>query len=808
MQKKTICKIMKKLELHTKPGTMFHHLRQSPDRRGVVGVGTPSRIPLTAKIDRMIDGVTATPGDGSEWLFYVDAAGALKGWSKRHGEHTLDPAPASEVAGGVMADGCLYIFLKGSGARCFRYAAPGVWEERELFCAGACSIVRRDMSTETAAVGPVALVGAYDTRVHVVSTADAKAVGAALRDAYLRVASAASASHRCVQPVMARYKLYGRDGALLYTSAPVMVVPEQGLQMTETPMEISLPDCACTSAMTLSAQAFGLECVRAEPEAEIWERVIGRVEIETAPQLHPLSLAPGAASVCRYQGTQGQRLGFACNLPGFGRGVEPGAPGGIAAGYAEAVLAFADEAFRPWSLPLGSVADEVTAVSGLTARLSRLAPAAEAEALLSAPNRFTASAAASGGGSVMYGGLASIPFGGWNLAELAISVSDLPAGISTALSFDIGRSGRAVACGRVEGRDLARFSPLIAYPSPRGVSAELRTSSGRLRVGLRPSRCGRWSFYLAPSCRPLELEGTRLPFEAPAGETFPDEWPHLAAVARSQAPLALVAVGRSPVGPVSAICPAARSGTVWEFGRESYYLFGPGGIAGLVAGKSLSTLSAAVIDARGVDSARAVASVPGAVAALAGGDLVRLVGSRVSTLAAGVAGSCLGYEPRWRELWCSVPRVAVEPGGGDPPVTAVDAETGWAYTRSDVVPASFCALGREMLMLCADGSLRRGGDEVQALLSLGFVLSASPGGGSGWRRRLLSLPVSGRGLNAKVEVRVSQDGRRARKLAEFGLSGDVGHPVPLVVALPHCHEVSVDFSAATMSPLNFSLGLS
>jgi|GEM_PF-2036101 len=784
---------------------MFHHLRRSADGRGVEGVGMPSRHRLTEKIDRLIDGVTATPGDGSEWLFYVDAAGALKAWSGKYGARTLDPAPEADIASGVMADGRLYIFHAGGGARCFGYSGGGVWEERELFCAGACSIVRRDMSLETATVPQITLKGSYDTRVHAVSTADAKAIGVALRDAYVKVASAAAASHRCVQPVMARCKLYGKDGSLLYTSAPVMVAPEQGLQMTETSMEIASPGFSQTSVMTLSAQAFSLECVRAEPDAEIWQSVIGRTEIETAPQLHPLSLASGASSACRYQGVESQNLRFTCNLPGFGRGVEPGAPGGIAAGYAEAVLAFADEAFRPWSLPMGSVADEAAAVSALMARLSRLAPVTEAEAMLSAPNRFSASAASSGGGSVMYGGLTSIPFGGWNLAELAISVADLPAGISTALSFDIGRSGKAVVSGRVEGRNLTRFSPLIAYPSPRGTKAELLTTAGHLSVEMRPSRCGRWSFYLAPSCRPIELEGSRVPFEAPTGETFADAWPHLAAVAHSSSPLALKAVGRSPVGPVTALCPAARSGTVWEFGRESYYLFGPGGIAGLVADKSLSTLSAAIIDGRGVGSADAVASVPGAVAALAGGDLVKLVGSRVSTLAAGIAGSCLGYEPLWRELWCSVPREALVEGDDTPPVTSVELETGRAFTRSDVAPRSFCRMGEEMLMLCMDGTLRRGGDEEPSLHTVSFTLTASPGEGSGWRRRLLCLPISGRGLNGKVKLTVSQGGSGALSVASLGFSGDVGHPVALSLALPHCHEADVSVTASTFYPQSFRL---
>lgn len=796
---------MKRLELHTKPGTTVRHLRRSRDGRGFEGVGIPSRHRLTEKIDRLIDGVTATSGDGSEWLFYVDAAGALKAWSGKYGASTLDPAPAADIASGVMADGRLYIFHEGSGARCFGYSGQGVWEERELFCAGACSIVRRDMSLETATVPPVALKGAYDTRVHSVSTADAKAIGSALRDAYLRVASAAASSHRCVQPVMARYKLYGKDGALLYTSAPVMVVPDEGLQMTETAMEIASPGFSQTSVMTLSARAFSLECVRAEPDAEIWERVVGRTEIETAPQLHPLSLAGGAASVCRYQGVSGQNLRFTCNLPGFGRGVEPGEPGGIAAGYAEAVLAFAGEAFRPWRLPLGTAADEAAAVSALTDRLSRLVPVSEAEALLSAPNRFSACSAASGGGSVMYGGLVSIPFGGWSLAELAISVADLPAGISTALSFDIGRGGKAVAGGRVDGHDLTRFSPLIAYPSPRGVSAELRTSAGRLSVELRPSRCGRWSFYLSPSCRPVELEGSRVPFEIPAGKTVPEAFPHLAAVARSSSPLSLKAVGRSPVGPVRALCPAARAGTAWEFGRESYYLFGPGGIAGLVAGKLLETLSAAIIDARGVTSAGAVASVPGAVAALAGGDLVRLVGSRVSTLLPGVAGRCLGYEPLWRELWCSAPREALEEGDDTPPVTAVELETGLAFTRSDVTPRSFCLLGQEMLMLCTDGKLRCGGHEEPSAHTVAITLTASPGPGAGWRRRLLSVPLSGRGLNGKVGVTASQGAGGTTGVASLSLTGDVSHPVALSLALPHCHEVTVDVSASTFYPQNFRL---
>ncbi|MDE5749415.1 MAG: hypothetical protein K2H87_01440, partial [Duncaniella sp.] len=352
------------------------NLRLSPDARKLRGVRPTGFVTVYGLVDHFLDPVTSRAGDGSEWLFYVERNGSLCCFGFPYdGGVELDPV-AGDITSVVLADGILYVFASDRPVRCYEHVPGRIkWVEREFSCHGLCSIVRRDLAVESAPVPPITLKGSYDSRTHTVADADAVAIGSALRTAYRRIADASAANHRYVQPVMARYKLVGRDGTVLYTSAPVLVAPAEGLQMTSAQMHVDAPGYAQTSQMTLSASAFGLEVVKANPDSEIWTNLVDHVEIEVAPQLHPLDTASGGASICRYLGVEGQNLRYRCLVPGWGDGVQPGAPGGCGAGYVDAVLAFGAELFRPYALPLGTMDDDIETMRRMAARLVGLRPA-------------------------------------------------------------------------------------------------------------------------------------------------------------------------------------------------------------------------------------------------------------------------------------------------------------------------------------------------------------------------------------------------------------------------------------------------
>lgn len=405
---------------------------------------------------------------------------------------------------------------------------------------------------------------------------------------------------------------------------------------------------------------------------------------------------------------------------------------------------------------------------------------------------------------MVYGGLTATPFEGYHPAEYAISLADHPAGTDAASETDLGPSGHTVMRGHIDGRIPTALSPLLLYPSPRARSLALYTSVWHIAFDLVPSRCGRWGYHLDPSLRPIEPEGSRTPPEFPDdSDPLPSSWPGLVAVAPVSAPLSISAVARSPVGPPVAVTPAARSGTTWEFARESFYLFGPGGSAGLSADRALGSISTARIDPRPVLSGRAVAAVPGGVAVIAGGDAVRLSGSRATTILAGTGGDLLGYEPAHRELWCA----RASPDGDAPAaVRVVDMARDWNYLRDDFVPTSFCATAAGLLATMDGGAVRDCSVGTDGPMEISFGLDAQVG----VRRHArvpFGLAMAGRSLAGTVNVAASQGGAQSVDVATFGLDGDLDHPIGAMLALPHCHALRVEARLTTPYPESFTLTL-
>lgn len=324
---------MKYLYPDTRTTLPITNLHLSPDARKLRGVRPSGYVTIHGLVDHFLDPVTSRPGDGSEWLFYVERNGSLCcfGFPYERGVE-LDPV-AGDITSVVLADGVLYVFASDRPVRCYEHV-PGrfKWVEREFSCHGLCSIVRRDLAVETAPVPSIPLKGSYDSRTHTVADADAVAIGSALRTAYRRIADAAASNHRYVQPVMARYKLVGRDGTILYTSAPVLVAPAEGLQMTSASMQIDAPGYSQTSPMTLSASAFGLEAVKANPDSEIWTNLVDHVEIEAAPQLHPLDTASGARRYAVTSVSRGRLSATAASSPGMATACSPEPPADAAWG--------------------------------------------------------------------------------------------------------------------------------------------------------------------------------------------------------------------------------------------------------------------------------------------------------------------------------------------------------------------------------------------------------------------------------------------------------------------------------------------
>lgn len=95
------------------------------------------------------------------------------------------------------------------------------WNEIPLFPSlPPLMIVRRDVGTAVSTLPVMTLRSSYTTTSQQLGDTDRAAIDKAMREAYIALSDSALSRGRYIQPVVARYRLRGDGGRVLYTSAP------------------------------------------------------------------------------------------------------------------------------------------------------------------------------------------------------------------------------------------------------------------------------------------------------------------------------------------------------------------------------------------------------------------------------------------------------------------------------------------------------------------------------------------------------------------------------------------------------------
>lgn len=764
----------------------YYNMRHA-DLSGREGVGRLRAYEVDGSPVLLLDGVFASHGAAEYSIFYI-YKGMLKAYHSRYGEgHICDMADTAMTHGAVI-DGALIIFMKGEKPRRFVYDGGGEWVEAPLFHDFHPYVIeRRDMGVESVALADVALGESYDSRSHELTPADAGAVGAALTAAYRRLVDGAAASHRYVQPVVARYRLIGHDGLTLYTSAPAMIAPDGGVQASVVSVALPAPDFNRASGVRLTATTFGLAVVATRGDDPLVERLVGEVRLEVSPQLHPF--VAGAPAQWRYAGASQSSTLFTFYLPGRSPYVMPGAEGGVVRSRVLGVLAglTAGVGLRPYADTVPLLDDDLHSLSALAVHLGA---SRQELASVGAPHTFSAGVSAVNGDTVAYGNLTVRPFDGYSLPEFGTGTAVVEGSLPTAVRVAMA-DGSSVVRAVTSGVGLAGLSPLLVYPSSSARRLTAITPAARATFELTPSPCGGWSFWLAPDCAPHTLPASTLGFAVPAASPALAEWPDAVALAPATDPMGLRVVVRSAAGPVTAITPALRSGASLEFAKARFYVMGPRGIGGLSPSTGLRSATTALIDPRGVGDHRAVVEMPGSVVAIAGGELVSIAGGRVTTLLRGVGSSRLGWSAPRRELWLS----------GDEGTYVYSPDHGDCYRRTDVTPSACVSLPDRLVIADAGGSLYDTSAETDAPLTIEIHAHAKLDVTS-WRVMKLSVPLTGRSLNGTISL-VAHHGDpsiASTTLLTLQVDGDLDHPVVEGVAVPHCHGLELVIILTTPIP--------
>lgn len=511
----------------------------------------------------------------------------------------------------------------------------------------------------------------YDGRSGSLSDADADALADDLLRAYEKLAYAAGASGLCMQPILARYRLEGRHGEMLFRSAPVVVMPESGFQcMDEMSAKLS-DDGRCRESFSVSAHTWRLRLISVENRVAVGSGEVERLVVEATVPIHPVNFGGVQSAALGIDGTAGARLRFF--IPGCSVAMAKATK--RAAERLRQVYIHCDDAFRDVAevkRPFdgsGSVSVEFSpygtgmqTAKAQTASIDRLIAVMveERNAILARcrpPHRFYAAACDRVGGNMVWGNVTARRYQGYPLEMFALSTAgegDWKGSVTVTMA-----DGKERAVTGSTGRLGAptNLSPLLVYPSADAVEMTIGMERGgeRLRstFPLTPAPDGLSAYYLDPQCRHIELETTEEEFafgdNAVVERTFK--------CAAISAPLSdcfnPVCAAEAADGEIVAVKSAEHRAGGWDYSQRRVYLFSRGGTQlGRLDGKGVWA-SFNPFDSRPVECADAVVATTDdryPIVFIAGGDLLGLTPSSLTTLASSISGEMLGWDSGRNEL--------------------------------------------------------------------------------------------------------------------------------------------------------------
>ncbi len=786
------------------PSDICHNLRPCIDGSGLEPVGSPRRVNVDAYPGaRLLPGGCVRGDDGSVTLFFVHDGRLL---CQTDGSVTcLDP-PCGGVPGCMfpVADGLLVMMGEGaSPMRVFRAADGWAWvpaiEIPEPLC-----IVRKDEGVISAKIDSCRLKGSYDSRSTLLSADDELTLRKAMVEAYLHIGDRAMAERVFFQPVMARYRLRGHDGNVIYSSAPVIVAPSSGVQATVSSFTLSGSDFSSLSASEMSAGTFSLRLRSTGSIGESWLKNIGSVELLVSPQLHPLeenlcvvhrfghfTATTGSLTVCLPGVDSGSNSGFMAD--GRLRSLVASMLGRLDSALETVGTFRCSVADGPWEsvgTPFYSnrrgCSDDVKSLRRVFAvGVSGMDAEQKAMSGLHEPHCLNAEAVGVSGDTIAMCGLSASRFKGYLPVEMSLDFKEDAGSLSlpSACRVVFSDGSSVVRSHTMRGVSMALFSPLLAYPSGDAVEMHLYYGCYSLHVALHPDPSGQWSYWLSPGIMPVEMNHDMPAFVLPSENPEPMRFPGLVGVAVAGTPLNPVALTRCTGAGASAVVAASSDSGSWDVGSARFYLLGKGGIDCLTVNSARTRATLRKLDGRAVDSAESVCVVDGGVAALVGTDIIMLKGQRIRTLCSNVAGlSKLGWCGKRGELWAF-------PGDESDKLRVIIPSTGRYFTRENPLPLSLLSAASGLWMTDMKGDVYDLSDEIESSTAIAYRVSV-PAVPACPSRVLFGLPLRGMVENGTLEIR-GDNGfgfDRSDMLVSYSLSGDFAH-LPLAdVLAPHRHR--------------------
>lgn len=720
----------------SRPERLRRNVRVDPDSGLLAPVGTPVRIGRAGgKL------LAAVRGDAADILIsstgtsvYATVAGDSGNLPVEVAQFDVAPSGGFNIAGGVM----LTFGRTGRQPgmlRCGQIPADIAVEDKVKRTLTP-RVFRVDDGLITSLMSARQFKGSYTSRSTILHPSDAAAVKSDFVAAYSTVVSQAASRHRFVQPVIVRVIAHDSSGASVYVSPPVMLAPDAGVQCRSVDIPLTGDGLSSAGETLLRAVPFSIGVDFPAGLVAAWGGRVVSVRIEVSPQIHAADFS-GEPEVDFLSDQTSSAVTLRVSAPGIPLTENQiSADGSEFRRRVEGLLSHLDSVMltaftvnvagdavppRTTGIYAALTADARVQVSRLLSGVSAPVDRCEGDGLtllsMNYPHSFSAGCGCVSGDTVVWGNLASRLFEGYHGAEYATRFSSEITGttpVTAVVTLDDG--SQLVVSDTLSGQIPSAFSPLLTYPHPRARQLSVMVGNNAFTVTLRPTPDGRMAYALAADCRPVEAT-TSLPMHiVPSADVVITDYPDCVAAASPAGPLALLSIGRCGQGEVKAVTPAPRGNSSLDFARRRFYAFTSRGICSLAVGSGRNSIVATLIDGRPVSSSEAVCMIEGAVAAVAGKDLVIVKGNSVRTVVSDCRCSMLGWNVSQRELWAS---------GHPDGILVANATTDDFYIRDDVSPTDLLTDSGRMYLRTADGYVSDASAEVAAAKRIILVFRSS-----------------------------------------------------------------------------------
>lgn len=499
----------------------------------------------------------------------------------------------------------------------------------------------------------------------------------ALLTLYGSLCDRATGNNAWIQPVIARYRLLDSAGNAIFTSEPALMTTD-GWQCCETlTAECSKPadGTLAVPPMMLRASMFTIELSVVSLGA--YASAADSIEICITPQIHPVetdALPPyrivraATASPALAIALPGTTASLADNSAARARDlIRIVARMDAACTRAAAFSTAVDSRHEVRNATQQSFATETALIRRILARnVSSGSEPARSTLLQSvAPQHsFIARSVATAGDAVLWADITTLP-----------GPASLPTTPHTSGNEETEWTGNmrvtmadGTAVDTLIGYPMpmpAGLPPLVSYPDPKAVRIDIwinnidSSAISHAGVDLTTSEDGSRAISLNPSLKPTPAtpwDGTSFPEAPAAGFATGRRYPGALVSARADAPgYPLGALLLTPA-PVAAVLPSVKSQSSWDFTRTHFHVFSPAGIFSVGLPADRSRIASSLTDPRGVcSSGLAVFTGSGIVALTDSRQLLRICGSRTTTILDSANAASIGWEATGNSLWLDTP---------------------------------------------------------------------------------------------------------------------------------------------------------